>query len=55
MNALRNGWSGEEEKPPNVVIVFLDDSGWADFQPFGEHEYKTPNVKRLASEGLLLS
>ena len=39
------------ERPPNVVIVFLDDSGWADFHPFGEPPYETPNVARLAAEG----
>lgn len=41
-----------EERPPNVVIIFLDDSGWADFQPFGDPAYITPNVKQLADEGL---
>lgn len=36
---------------PNVVIIFLDDSGWGDYPPFGNPPYPTPNVKRLASEG----
>ena len=36
---------------PNFVIIFLDDSGWADFHPFGNPAYKTPNVEQLASEG----
>ncbi|MPZ19071.1 MAG: sulfatase-like hydrolase/transferase [Luteitalea sp.] len=36
---------------PNFVIVFLDDSGWADFRPFANPGYPTPNVDRLASEG----
>jgi arylsulfatase A-like enzyme len=38
-------------RPPNVVIIFLDDSGWADFQPFASPAYQTPNVARLAQEG----
>ncbi|MCF7847421.1 MAG: sulfatase [Kiritimatiellales bacterium] len=38
-------------RPPNFVIVFLDDSGWADFKPFGNPPYDTPNVRKLASEG----
>ncbi len=37
--------------PPNFVIVFLDDAGWSDFQPFGAPAYKTPNVERLAADG----
>ena len=38
-------------KRPNFVIIFLDDSGWADFKPFGNPGYPTPNVNRLAQEG----
>ncbi len=45
------GRSGAKRKRPNIVLIFLDDSGWSDFEPFGQHEYHTPNVNRLASEG----
>jgi len=38
---------------PNVVIIFLDDSGWSDFEPFGQKRIKTPNVNRLAQEGVV--
>lgn len=38
-------------RPPNVVIVFLDDSGFSDFKPFGKPPYNTPNVARLAEQG----
>ena len=37
--------------PPNIVVIFLDDSGWSDFHPFGNPPYPTPNVERLAAEG----
>lgn len=40
-----------KEERPNVVIIFLDDSGWADFEPFREAGLETPMVKQLASEG----
>ncbi|MBN1479030.1 arylsulfatase [candidate division KSB1 bacterium] len=36
---------------PNIVIIFLDDSGWADFPPFAEPAYSTPHVQHLAAEG----
>lgn len=36
---------------PNFVVIFLDDSGWADFRPFGETAYPTPNVEKLATGG----
>lgn len=38
-------------RPPNFVIVFLDDAGYADFHPFAKPAYPTPNVARLAREG----
>ncbi len=43
----------QETRPvkPNVVIIFMDDSGWADFEPFGEKVLETPNVSQLAAEG----
>lgn len=44
--------TGEEvQTRPNVVIIFLDDSGWADFEPFGQLSVETPNVSLLAAEG----
>ena len=39
------------ENPPNVVIIFLDDSGWNDFHPFGKPSYPTPHVAQMAKEG----
>jgi arylsulfatase A-like enzyme len=40
---------------PNVVIIFLDDSGFGDFHPFGNPPYPTPHVARLAKEGMRLN
>lgn len=40
-----------EKTPPNFVVIFLDDSGWADFEPFGTPPYTTPAVRKLATEG----
>lgn len=46
-----SGCGEKVSRPPNFVIIFLDDSGWSDFRPFGNPEYPTPNVDRLASQG----
>ena len=40
---------------PNVVIIFLDDSGYADFRPFGSPPYPTPHVEELAQQGIQLT
>ena len=37
---------------PNLVLVFIDDMGWGDFSCFGNEEAQTPNIDRLASQGL---
>jgi arylsulfatase A len=36
---------------PNVVIVYIDDMGYADIGPFGAKAYPTPNLDRMAREG----
>jgi len=47
-------FSNEDEKtPPNVIIIFLDDAGWSDFQPFGENVIESPNVLELAQDGVM--
>ncbi len=37
---------------PNVVLVFIDDMGWGDFSCFGNKAAQTPQIDRLASEGI---
>lgn len=36
---------------PNIVIIFIDDMGYADIGPFGATAYETPNLDRMAAEG----
>jgi uncharacterized sulfatase len=37
---------------PNIVLVFIDDMGWGDFSCFGNQDAKTPQIDRLAREGI---
>ena len=37
---------------PNVVLVFIDDMGWADFSCFGNTQASTPNIDSMAAEGI---
>ena len=37
---------------PNIVMVFIDDLGWGDFSCFGNQDASTPNIDRLAAEGI---
>ena len=40
---------------PNIVFVLIDDMGWGDFSCFGNTEARTPNIDRVAAEGLRFS
>jgi arylsulfatase A-like enzyme/sugar phosphate isomerase/epimerase len=40
-----------ERRPPNVVIIFTDDQGYADVGVFGAKGFATPNLDRMAREG----
>jgi arylsulfatase A len=40
---------------PNIVIIFIDDLGYGDIGPFGATKQKTPNLDRMAREGMKLT
>jgi arylsulfatase A-like enzyme len=42
----------KQSERPNVVIIFIDDMGYADPSCFGNPLMKTPNIDALASEGI---
>jgi len=41
--------------PPNVVLIFADDLGYADIRPFRAFGFETPHLDRLAESGLKLT
>lgn len=50
---LPNPANGADQKSrPNIVVVLIDDMGWADFSCFGNQQIETTNIDRLAAEGL---
>ncbi|MFK7769964.1 MAG: sulfatase-like hydrolase/transferase [Mariniblastus sp.] len=44
--------AGDVAEKPNIVVVFIDDMGWADFSCFGNKAVETQNIDRLAREGI---
>jgi arylsulfatase len=39
-------------RPPNFVVIFADDLGYGDLSCYGNREYRTPNLDRMAAEGV---
>lgn len=40
---------------PNFVIIFIDDMGYGDIGPYGSTLNRTPNLDRMAAEGMKLT
>jgi len=47
-------WVRSEDRP-NILVVLCDDLGYGDLACYGNAELKTPNIDRLAREGLRLT
>jgi arylsulfatase A len=46
------GLAAERRRPPNIVFILADDLGWTDLGCFGSSFYQTPNIDRLAQQGI---
>lgn len=48
-------FSQQRDITPNIVLINVDDLGWTDLACYGSKYYETPNIDRLASEGMLFT
>ena len=44
--------SGLNKRPPNFIIIFADDLGYGDLGSYGHPTIKTPNLDKMAGEGV---
>lgn len=40
-----------DDKKPNFIIIYCDNLGYGDIEPFGSTVHRTPNLNRMAKEG----
>lgn len=39
-------------RPPNIIFILADDLSWGDLGCYGQQKIKTPNIDRIAAEGM---
>ena len=44
--------SDKKAEQPNIVFILADDLGWGDLSCYGQQKFETPNIDRLAAEGM---
>lgn len=49
---LAVGTFGAADDRPNIVLILIDDMGWSDLACYGNRFNETPNLNRLAEEGV---
>jgi len=51
-SALAATGTAQTSRPPNIVVILIDDYGWRDLGCYGSTFYETPNLDRFAAEGV---
>ncbi len=46
---------GKKDTTPNIIYILTDDLGYGDLSCYGQQKFTTPNIDRIASEGMLFT
>jgi arylsulfatase A-like enzyme len=52
MQGLAGTADASAAQQPNIVVILADDMGYTDLGCFGAKRWTTPNLDRMASEGM---
>jgi len=53
--AITGSTFAQPARKPNFIFILVDDMGYADLSSFGSRDIRTPNIDRLAKEGVKLT
>jgi len=55
LNSCKNNTSLSTHNKPNIVFIFIDDLGWKDTGYMGSGYYETPNIDKIAQQGMIFT
>ena len=56
ITSCQSGQNSEKKNAtPNVIYILADDLGYGDLSCYGQEKFRTPNIDRLAGEGMLFT
>ena len=44
--------AAQGKRPKNIVLIYADDLGYGDVSCYGARDFETPNIDRIAAEGV---
>jgi len=54
LDSIKEADAQEKKSLPNIIIILMDDMGWGDISHFGSKAISTPNIDRLAKDGVTM-
>ncbi len=54
LSSISKMTAAEQQQATNIIMILMDDMGWGDLSYFGSKSIRTPNLDRLAREGVVL-
>ncbi len=51
----KNKADSKEIQKPNIIYILADDLGYGDLECYGQKHFQTPNIDRMAKEGILFT
>ena len=52
LNQPQSDITGRRDKRPNIIYIYADDLGYGETGPYGQQKIKTPNLDKMAAEGM---
>ena len=52
---VANAGAAEKNAKPNIIFILCDDMGYGDLGCYGQKYIQTPNLDRMAREGMLFT